>query len=99
MSTSYALRELRPVQISRRGSALRFVAITAGASAVFSAGLLLPHPSAAEYRAPMVQEDQRGWDCRTMGNKVCGPSVDLDACAPVGSTGAAADGCPVWGEK
>jgi len=24
---------------------------------------------------PAVQEDEPGWDCRSMGNRVCGPGV------------------------
>ncbi|CAA0136346.1 Uncharacterised protein [Mycolicibacterium vanbaalenii] len=29
---------------------------------------------ASAQAAPVVQEDDPGWDCRTMGDRVCGPT-------------------------
>jgi hypothetical protein len=41
-------------------------------------------------------EDEPGWDCRTMGNGECGPSIDTSTCGPIGNP----LGCPTWaGDK
>lgn len=33
--------------------------------------------TAAAHGIGHIEEDQPGWDCHTMGNRVCGPSYDL----------------------
>ena len=44
------------------------------AAGVLAAALGIPAVGAAHADpVAQVQEDQPGWDCRTMGNRVCGP--------------------------
>lgn len=41
---------------------------------------------------PEPAEDEPSWDCRVMGNKVCGESIDTSTCGPVGNP----LGCPTY---
>jgi hypothetical protein len=34
-----------------------------------------PAPAPAPAEVPTIQEDEPGWDCLTMGNRVCGPDA------------------------
>lgn len=47
------------------------------ALAIFAALYFGTHVAVSAVRGPRVpvavQEDEPGWDCRTMGNKICGP--------------------------
>lgn len=52
--------------------------ITSVIAAVFVFGAVLTgpgqmlNPSGDDNRDGIVMEDESGWDCRTMGNRVCG---------------------------
>ncbi|OBC03354.1 hypothetical protein A5784_14035 [Mycobacterium sp. 852013-50091_SCH5140682] len=37
------------------------------------AGAIVVGTAQAEPVAQAIEEDQPGWDCRTMGNRICGP--------------------------
>jgi hypothetical protein len=36
---------------------------------------VVTEPAVAPAAAPRIEEDEPGWDCHTMGNKVCGPAA------------------------
>ena len=38
----------------------------------FLIGLMAPWDSLPWNKVPVQYEDQQGWDCHTMGNRVCG---------------------------
>lgn len=53
------------------------VAILAGILVGFAlpVGLCVPDDPPARYQPRIVHaEDDPGWDCRTMGNRICGPT-------------------------
>lgn len=58
---------------------LTITRVTFAAGVVFGAALGLPSgamlvASAQAQPAPVIQEDDPGWDCRTMGRRDCGPA-------------------------
>ena len=51
--------------------ALLLVLVGTGAS-VAVVGMLLPEKVELRQYVPQPQEDEPGWDCHTMGNRICG---------------------------
>lgn len=54
--------------------ALRHTGIALIAVAALGAGILLTSGAPTKWDEPpkVLQEDDPGWDCRTMGNRICG---------------------------
>ena len=68
--TQYAVDGRRgKFRVGRKRRAIRALV----GAAIAAATLTLPAPTAS---AAPVTEDSASWDCRTMGNQVCGPTND-----------------------
>lgn len=93
-----------PVRLTRRARRILTATLAVAALALLvlvnahapseDAGRRLPNTGAAavQVAAPItgtIYEDDPRWDCRTMGNRRCGTSVDVTACGPLGTA------CPV----
>lgn len=39
---------------------------------------VIPTPATPSvvHSVPQIEEDEPGWDCATMGNRICGPGAD-----------------------
>ena len=50
------------------------ITLTVGVLISAAIGVPLAGPTIAISHATAIQEDDPGWDCRTMGDRICGPT-------------------------